>query len=287
MAAYPVASTTWSETTLTGNTRPPTGSALGDVTVPNATPAWYEFNVTSWLKGELAAGRTTGALALKNLTVSSSRVRLNSRQAGSNRPELVVADGGGTPPPTSRSDVVIYATDAAVIRGNWAFVADATAAGGSRLHNPDASAPKVAAPAASPNDYFDITFTAEAQTGYRLWIRGKADRDAYWNDSAYVQFSDSVTATGAAVYRIGTTTATTYVLEDCSGCGERGWGWQDNGYGTNVFGPLIYFAGSGTHTIRIQAREDGLSIDQIVLSPERYLSVAPGATKNDTTIVPR
>jgi hypothetical protein len=34
-------------------------------------------------------------------------------------------------------------------------------------------------------------------------------------------------------------------------------------------------------------REDGLSLDQIVLSTGKYLSVAPGATKNDATIVAR
>ena len=44
---------------------------------------------------------------------------------------------------------------------------------------------------------------------------------------------------------------------------------------------------AGPQTIRVQVREDGLSIDQIVLSADRYLAVAPGAARNDTTIVPR
>jgi hypothetical protein len=34
-------------------------------------------------------------------------------------------------------------------------------------------------------------------------------------------------------------------------------------------------------------REDGFSIDQIVLSAGKYFNAAPGALKNDTTIVPR
>jgi hypothetical protein len=34
-------------------------------------------------------------------------------------------------------------------------------------------------------------------------------------------------------------------------------------------------------------REDGLSLDQIVLSAARYAASAPGATKNDTTILAR
>jgi hypothetical protein len=37
--------------------------------------------------------------------------------------------------------------------------------------------------------------------------------------------------------------------------------------------------------MRIQQREDGLSIDQIVLSPDTYLSASPGPTKHDRTIL--
>ena len=40
------------------------------------------------------------------------------------------------------------------------------------------------------------------------------------------------------------------------------------------------------HTIRVQVRGDGLSIDQIVLSPSNYLDMAPGIAKRDSTILP-
>ena len=64
------------------------------------------------------------------------------------------------------------------------------------------------------------------------------------------------------------------------------WGWNDNAYGQGALGPLVYFATDGNQTLRIQTREDGLSLDQIVLSAERYLTAAPGKTRNDNTIVP-
>ena len=67
----------------------------------------------------------------------------------------------------------------------------------------------------------------------------------------------------------------------------RGWGWQDNGWGVGVAGPPIYFARSGPQVIRVSTREDGFSIDQIVLSSGRYAVTSPGALKNDTTILPR
>src|SRR6202040_61058 len=38
-------------------------------------------------------------------------------------------------------------------------------------------------------------------------------------------------------------------------------------------------------TVRIQTREDGVSLDQVVLSPANWLTTAPGQTMNDATIV--
>jgi hypothetical protein len=134
-------------------------------------------------------------------------------------------------------------------------------------------------------NYFELRFDAEAGRPYHLWIRGIAASDYWGNDSVHVQFSDSVDVTGAARWRIGTASSTEVNLEDCSGCGLRGWGWQDNGWGAGVSCPLIYFASSGTHVIRVTTREDGFSIDQIVLSPSRYLTASPGALKNDTIIL--
>ena len=142
----------------------------------------------------------------------------------------------------------------------------------------------VRTPGANSPQRIALTWYAEAGRAYRLWIRGKAESNGWSNDSAHVQFSGSVNAAGGAVYRIGTSLSAEYNLESCSGCGLAGWGWEDNGWGSGVFGPEIFFASTGTQTIRIQSREDGLSIDQIVLSAESFLTASPGATKNDGVI---
>src|SRR5262249_46575026 len=152
-----------------------------------------------------------------------------------------------------------------------------------RIWNPDQGVPKIATPAASPASSFELTFQASAGVPYHLWLRLKADNDSWTNDSVWVQFSDAVDASGNPLWRTGTTSGTSVSLEDCSGCGEQGWGWNDNGYGTA--GTPVRFASSGMHTIRIQQREDGVSIDQIVLSSDRWASSAPGANKNDGTIL--
>jgi hypothetical protein len=184
---------------------------------------------------------------------------------------------------TTSDDVVLHVAQAATLTGAWRVVPDTSAAGDARLENPDAGLAKLLTPLAVPQDYFEATFDAEAGQPYRLWLRGRAYNNSYTNDSVFVQFSHSTDAAGAEVFRIGSTSATAVVIENCSGCGLSGWGWVDNGYGS--VGPLIYFAKPGLQTIRVQRREDGISIDQIVLSPSTYLTAAPGASKNDTRIL--
>jgi glucose/arabinose dehydrogenase len=181
-------------------------------------------------------------------------------------------------------DIVMYAADV-VPRGGWRVVKDATAAGGARLEHPNAGAAKLTTALAAPAHYFELSFTAYAGRPYHLWIRGRAQGDAYANDSVFVQFSGSVTASGAAHHRIGTTSAAAVSLEDCGGCGLLGWGWQDNAYGA-VASP-VYFAATGRQTLRIQTREDGVSLDQIVLSAKQYLTLSPGKPKSDVVILKR
>ena len=182
-------------------------------------------------------------------------------------------------------DEIVLLASKAKFAGAWRAVNDPAAAGGARAYHPDQGGAKLGAAIAAPVNYFELTFTADAGKPYRLWMRGAAEANMWSNDSVFVQFSDAVDGPGAPLYRIGTTSSTTVNLEDDNNAGLSGWGWQDNGWGTGVFGPAITFATSGVHTIRVQTREDGLSIDQIVLSARKYLSSAPGPLKNDATIL--
>jgi hypothetical protein len=164
-------------------------------------------------------------------------------------------------------------------------VADTTAAGGQRLANPNVGAATIVTALPNPTHYFEMQFMATADRPYRIWMRGTASNNNGYNDSVWVQFTNTVSAPGgAAVNRIGSSSAEWVNLQACQGCTLNGWAWQDNGYGN--FGPVIYFATSGIQTLRVQVREDGASFDQIVLSPDTYLNASPGATQADTVILP-
>jgi hypothetical protein len=184
-------------------------------------------------------------------------------------------------------DILIRAADlrvSAIVGSLWTRVARSDAAGGSALSNPDRGAAKAGNALESPPSFVDIQFNAAAGVPYRLWIRMRAEGDAYWNDSLFLQFSGRVDAQGQAMERIGTTDAARVSLEEGTGAGVSGWGWNDDLYG-GVAEP-IYFETSGAQTIRIQQREDGVMWDQIVISAATYAASAPGSARNDSTMVP-
>ena len=183
-------------------------------------------------------------------------------------------------------DVVAYAADVSTVAGNWALASSGNAAGGQMMSSSDFGFSSTNVPRPVPADYFEVPFSAAANTSFRIWVRLRATGDSKWNDSVWLQFSDAVSGSGAALYRIGSASGLLLNLEPCSGCGTSGWGWVDGAYWLSQTSTLR-FASSGTHTIRVQTREDGVQVDQIVLSPSTYLTRAPGPSSDDSTILPR
>jgi hypothetical protein len=218
--------------------------------------------------------------------VLSSALYLTNAPGLSKQDALILAQTVAPTPP-ARSEILVTTANVTTMAGTWRTSADTSAAGGASVGTPDAGAGKVLAALAAPSDYVELTFDADAGRVYHLWMRGRAANDSWANDSAYVQFSGSVDISSAPVARIGTTSSYTVNLEDAAGAGIAGWGWQDNGYGAGVLGSAIRFAASGPQTMRVQTREDGFRFDQIVLSSGQFLTTAPGALKNDATILPR
>ena len=244
--------------------------------------------LSGWMWQDNGYGQGVLGPAIYFATTGQQTMRVQTREDGLSIDEIVLSPSNylntkpvgvvtaNSPPVVGPPTEIVLAGAAAPTRvGAWSVVSDATAFGGNAIRHPNAGAPKIVTALAAPANYFEMTFDAVAGTPYHLWFHGKADNDYWANDSVFVQFSASVTSTGAETYRIGTTSAAEVNLEECSGCGVSGWMWQDNGYGRGVLGPAIYFATTGPQTLRVQTREDGLSIDQIVLSPSTYLSSAP------------
>jgi endoglucanase len=91
VALYAVSNTGWSESTITWNNKPATGSsALATATVTDETGRYYTWNVTSYVQSEIAAGRPVVSFVLKNPQTTDGRLLWNSKETGSNAPQLAV-----------------------------------------------------------------------------------------------------------------------------------------------------------------------------------------------------
>jgi hypothetical protein len=241
-------------------------------------------------KGAAAADGTTVAVGGPASTTTTLVARAGGPYSGSVNTAVSFNASGSTAPAGSTyawnfgDDIVLHASSFSVTGSGWQRVSDPAAADGVAVDNPDRGAAKISTASASPSSYVEATFHAAAGVPYRVWVRARAAGNSWANDSIYLQFSGSTTSSGGAAWRIGTSQALGIVLEDGSGAGVSGWGWADAGYGT--LADPIYFNQDGVQTLRIQQREDGMRIDQIVISTDAYYDTAPGSVVGDSTIVP-
>ena len=279
-------------------TRASTGASMVSANATGAAPVWLKVvRAGSTFTASVSTNGTTwSTVGTKSIAMAANvyvGLAVCSHNTGaldkSTFDNVTVAASTTTTTTTTTTtatvpEIVVYASDVpgSSLHG-WSAVADSSAAAGKKASTADAGWSATSAPLAQPTQYVDVTFNAAAGQPYTLWLRMQATANSKYNESVWVQFSDA-RVNGAVAYPLNGTSGLLVNLESCSGCGVSGWGWQNTAYWLSQ-ATTVTFATSGTHTMRIQVREDGVQIDQVVLSPTRYRSTAPGALKNDTTIV--
>ena len=81
----------FNETKITWSNRPAAvGSALAQANITTAGRRWYQWDLTSYLRQQKQAGKTTVTLILEGLTMSTSAAFFDSREAEANGPQLVI-----------------------------------------------------------------------------------------------------------------------------------------------------------------------------------------------------
>lgn len=94
---HAVADINWIETEITWDTRPGIGGALDTTTVSGRTFGWYDLDVGSFVRAEKSAGRNTISLALRSVESSRRTFQIQSREAVSNRPLLILSNTNRPP----------------------------------------------------------------------------------------------------------------------------------------------------------------------------------------------
>ena len=300
----------WSFTTVASSPPPgtptnpnPTNGASGVNTSPTLT--WTSTNATSY---DVKFGTTNPPPQVSTGQAGASYTASGLTSGTAYFWQIVAKNSSGTAvgpvwtfttaASSSPTNIVIYASDipAGNFHGGWTTVGDATAAAGVAAVTPDNGISNTSAPLASPAQYVDVTFSANAGVAYTLWFRVKAAANSKLNDSFYAQFNDALSG-GSPIYQLNTTNGLVVNLAtDTTASSLSNWGWVNGAYWLNQTA-TVTFASSGAHTLRIQTREDGVQFDQIVLSPSQYFNSgascptscagAPGPVNNDSTIVPK
>jgi len=283
--------------TLPGTPSSPAPASGATNVVTNPTLTWSSSGATSYdvkfgttnPPPQVSTGQAAASYSPGTLLTSKQyfwQIVAHNSSGATTGPVWSFTTAAAPPPPPA--NVVIYASDipAAGRHGSWTTATDATSPANTKLSTPDNGIANTSSALASPTDYVDVTFTANAGTPYTLWLRLKALTNSKFNDSLYVQFSDAQ-AGGSSIYGLNTTSGLLVNLAtDSTGGSLQGWGWANGAYWLSQ-ATTVTFAGGGSHTLRIQVREDGVQLDQIVLSPTTYLNTPPGPASNDATIVPK
>jgi hypothetical protein len=261
------------------------------VTAPSSTCTWTVVSDVPWLLVStipavqvgngfmtVQAQTNTGATRTGHFTTGGVTYTV-TQEAGALPPP---------PPPPPPGDVVIYASDISSMasHGAWGPASDPMSPNGVKLVTADNGFLVPNTALVAPTDYVDLTFTANANTPYAFWMRLQALANSKWNDSVWVQFSDAQ-VNGSQVYPMNSVSGLLVNLAtDSTATSLNGWGW-DNGCYWLIQPATVTFPTTGTHTLRVHVREDGVQFDQIVLSPSTYLNTPPGPRGGDSRIVPK
>jgi len=89
VTAHQVSDNSWTETGITWNNQPAIGTGITTVSV-GITAQYWEWDVTSYIQSQKAAGQTSVTLELQNDASTAQPAAFNSREAASNPPQLVV-----------------------------------------------------------------------------------------------------------------------------------------------------------------------------------------------------
>jgi hypothetical protein len=199
------------------------------------------------------------------------------------RAEAAVGERGERMP----ADVVVRAADVSqsALSGAWTLESDQSSPGGVKLTATEGDDDAADAPLKQPASYFDASFQADAHVPYRVWLRLAPGSGPSAGTSVWVQFSDAEIR-DAPAYRLGTRAGLLVSLDACEGCASPGWGWRDSSPRLAQLS-VVTFRSRGWHRVRVQVRDGGVQLDQVVLSSRAYVNGPPGAAQGDRTTVAR
>ncbi|HWR67004.1 MAG TPA: hypothetical protein VN364_12885 [Bellilinea sp.] len=182
-----------------------------------------------------------------------------------------MATDSGDQPTAAAAEIVVYMIDI----GEGAlteldFVEDSASPGGFYVSLPNNGDELDPPPENDPHATFPVTVVSG--TPYRCWVHMKVGTPLEKSQAnlVFLQFSNALDAAGNKAYLPGSNSYLT-----AQGPTTEGWTWVGCDLQGGAEGTLVNFSVSGAVTVRIQAGAEGVGFDQFVLSPTKYLEMAP------------
>lgn len=123
---YALSDDSWTETGVNYNNKP-VFSTLQDTKTISSTAQYYEFDVTNFIQEEVTAGYSTFSFAISGANLQDISISFNSKENGSNAPQLVITGSGGVTVPAAPSGLSASAVSSSQINVTWSGVTGATA----------------------------------------------------------------------------------------------------------------------------------------------------------------
>ena len=184
-------------------------------------------------------------------------------------PLLSHAASSKAPAAPPRDVVLVASTLPKLALSEWEMWDDPGSPGGKLVGTPNAGGNLDPPPESDPH----VTHKLKVEGGvaYRVWVRMKvgAPKGVSKANKLFVQFSNAVDAKGKTFLKPESASYLT-----AQGPTTPGWAWVACEI-AGATGTKVKFKNSAEVTVYIQAGQEGVGFDQLLLSPARFLDAAP------------
>ena len=182
-------SDSWTETGLTWNNAPSEGAIAASATLP-AAPGYVEFDITSYVQSQFAASDKVISMVVYSATVSSAAIQFSSREASSNKPELVI--NGNLLPPAVPTALTATAVSASQIDLSWTD--NSTNETGYKIESRTGTAAftETAILGAGATSWSNSGLPQNTAVTYRIYAYNPAGNSGYSNEASATTLSQGV-----------------------------------------------------------------------------------------------
>ena len=246
---YAVTSPSWTESGLTWNNQPTAGTTvLTTATVTDNTSRYYEWDVTSYVNAERAAGRNTvGFMVQVSAATSTSVPTFNSKEAVSNQPSLTVTQPAVSTPAAPSGLTAVAASETQI---NLAWADNSTNETGFKIEQSTdgTTFTQIATVGANVTTYNNTGLSHPVTYTYRIRATNTAGDSSYTSTASdYADAAPTIATAAAASPATVTGATTTLSVLGADDGGEAGLTYQWEVTGTPP-GLVAFSSANGTNS---------------------------------------